>query len=898
MIGKFCSGLTLAVLMISSATHAETTGAKVNPALDLAANSSDQIPLQIRTLEDFPDLTDGYAIFQGGARVQRLEKKSFDAKAPFCYFDLANTDQKGRPAPILKGLVIPAKVQPQFTHAGLFGQIPIHSDAISLTLEDDSAPVEISCHWPKARKDAAIPIKTSFTVSDISSVVGNLFQIEHSQKRKSKSREEAIRFEANTSLVFMEAAVVDVKSSQFLSSLHLGDFELTEGCDPQTKTNCEPIKVHKFGLSKMSDGNVHFILAPDLSGSTTGDRPLIEAAMKRFVMKSKKTDSFSLIPFDGSAQVFMQRTHDRTRAQVEISRMMTQFGGGTNITSAVESASREANSHGKGARNVLVLITDGEDGYDYKQLAAQAILSNMVIFAIDVRGNSSYATNLQGLAEATGGFYLYANGYQNLASELDRLMSIWGAYYFFEYYGKPPQEGKIPNRVIRVKWNDPVTVYASRGFHGPQVQGIGSKKAEIENSELNERIEAEYRKRKADYQALDIFSKADRAATLSDVKTLFQSSSSDGDIDVVAQRAIDLLTSFAEFEELLSSDAAKVSRRIQPRLIEMMISNIPKLDYLKLQKVHYLKLMRLASTAEQYERIARALMSTFKSSLDYLELLNLNPGAGSVSQDEAVRLSEIKSQLVIDGARNFAACGPSSQEKSEYLKFALSAEGQFAIERNFLKSALSGSKESLTKLKASVKSQAEVPALISKLLRLCESPKDVLSVFEAFPNESPASVAATRPPLILGSVDLLKALRFTTTDIAVVLTYVPRAVDRIRLLQALDVEALTFGSLIGTQVTSDDLLRVLEHLLPKAKSKAQFVAILKSQSANENPEVQRTFQAIQISMMGAFQRLPGQLNDFKSLFELCRSGNCKERVKSAARMNSADSEKSVIEGWN
>lgn len=205
-----------------------------------------------------------------------------------------------------------------------------------------------------------------------------------------------------------------------------------------------------FGLAgpvlylEVARSNASVMLVIDVSGSmqATDVQPTrlaaAEAAARTLIDTLPANDRVGLISFNGSARLEQPPTDDRGAVLAALGTL--QAGGATAIGDALSLAVRQlapaARAAPAGSRpaSMIVLLTDGvaNSGIDPLAAAAQARSAGIAVQAVGIgRRDASVRVHgqlvggvdeqaLQGIAEATGGKYFYAE-------ESGRLAQIYGA---------------------------------------------------------------------------------------------------------------------------------------------------------------------------------------------------------------------------------------------------------------------------------------------------------------------------------------------------------------------------------------------------------------------------------------------------------------------------------------
>ncbi|MDX6377417.1 MAG: tight adherence protein [Gaiellaceae bacterium] len=172
------------------------------------------------------------------------------------------------------------------------------------------------------------------------------------------------------------------------------------------------------------------VLAIDTSGSMHG-APIKEAlaAAGEFLASVKQGDQVAIVTFGHTAQVVQPLTADTAALATALANLTNDHTPGTALNDGALLGVKELASAPVSARRVLVVMTDGKDSSSVvtmKEVAQQAVDSEVAVYAIALRSTQFSPEVLQQLAGATGGSYRdaetggLANVYRAVADELAR----------------------------------------------------------------------------------------------------------------------------------------------------------------------------------------------------------------------------------------------------------------------------------------------------------------------------------------------------------------------------------------------------------------------------------------------------------------------------------------------
>ena len=163
-----------------------------------------------------------------------------------------------------------------------------------------------------------------------------------------------------------------------------------------------PVNMDINGEAELPSMAIMFVI--DKSGSMSGDK-LVEA--KNSAIKSlellRDEDSVGVISFDTyfSRVAPLSKLED-SRDDVQAAISSIQIEGGTSIYPAVKAAADELLNY-KASVKHIVLLTDGQDGYNLYGPLIKQLTDNEITLSSIALGNDCNVQLLQSIAEATGG---------------------------------------------------------------------------------------------------------------------------------------------------------------------------------------------------------------------------------------------------------------------------------------------------------------------------------------------------------------------------------------------------------------------------------------------------------------------------------------------------------------
>jgi VWFA-related protein len=215
--------------------------------------------------------------------------------------------------------------------------------------------------------------------------------------------------------VLLNCAVVDEKGRPILD-LSRGDFHISEDGVPQTTTSF----VHQ-------DLPVSMGILIDSSGSMLDKRTAVNAAALKMLEESNPRDSAFVVNFNEKAYLDQGFTTDRVALNRGISRF--EAHGPTALYDAVAASADELAHHGKQAKQVLLIITDGADNASrialneairrVQNLGGPVVYTIGLLYDTDKREATKAHDDLESLSEETGGIAYFPKS----LDEVDRIAS-------------------------------------------------------------------------------------------------------------------------------------------------------------------------------------------------------------------------------------------------------------------------------------------------------------------------------------------------------------------------------------------------------------------------------------------------------------------------------------------
>jgi Ca-activated chloride channel family protein len=221
------------------------------------------------------------------------------------------------------------------------------------------------------------------------------------------------RITINTELVSLTVTVTD-KQGRYVPGLDRGAFAVYED-DVRQEIS--------FFSDRDAPASVGVVF--DVSGSMRGEKILrARDALARFIQTSHPEDEYSLIGFNGSAKLLLDRTRDSEA-------LIAQFGhinpqGNTALYDAV-AFGLDALVHSRYAKRALIVISDGEDNKSrstFNQVKRKSQESGVTIYTILIgplppRSNSGMI--MDQLASASGGKSFFPSNAEAMSEAFERI---------------------------------------------------------------------------------------------------------------------------------------------------------------------------------------------------------------------------------------------------------------------------------------------------------------------------------------------------------------------------------------------------------------------------------------------------------------------------------------------
>lgn len=263
---------------------------------------------------------------------------------------------------------------------------------------------------------------------------------------------ETIRFD--TSLVVIDAQVINQRSGEFVTGLKAGDFILFDDGIRQ--------EISHFSQDKL---NLSVMLLLDLSGSVSPALNEIRAGALGALNRLKRTDEVAVMAFSSKVELVQDFTRDRelTSARIAGIERTPVIGQGTSLYQGLaDAAAHLARLGGRSTRRIIIVITDNV-AWEYRStgltteevtravLDSESMVCGLVvagtltrtekIFLRDGDGRDLYRRRMtiDPFIDLTGGELLKSNP-AGVADQLGRLVDHLRSRYSFGY--TPKREGE------------------------------------------------------------------------------------------------------------------------------------------------------------------------------------------------------------------------------------------------------------------------------------------------------------------------------------------------------------------------------------------------------------------------------------------------------------------------
>jgi len=257
--------------------------------------------------------------------------------------------------------------------------------------------------------------------------------------------------QVESQIVLLDVSVTDANGKP-VTDLRPDEFRITERTVPQT-----------IASFRHEDLPVSLGILIDSSGSMYDKRVAVDAASLDLVKLSNPEDEAFLVDFSWEAFIDQDFTNDITKLQQGLSYIKSS--GGTAIYDAVVASADYLSKNAKHPKQVLLIVTDGEDNASSATLE-QAIrriqdFDGPVVYCIGLLfGDDTNKTEarharrvLETLSEQTGGAAYFPKSVKDVDAITKEVANDIRTQYTIAYHStKPPELGGY--RVVRVEARD------------------------------------------------------------------------------------------------------------------------------------------------------------------------------------------------------------------------------------------------------------------------------------------------------------------------------------------------------------------------------------------------------------------------------------------------------------
>ena len=261
----------------------------------------------------------------------------------------------------------------------------------------------------------------------------------------------------NTDMVIVRATVTD-RSGKAVTDLRKNEFRITEDGVEQT------IELFSPEAAPVSRG-----LVLDRSGSMMDMIKDVYGAALHVIDEGTSQDEVFILTFNDKTKFATRFSADRKMLDTSIRGLRAD--GGTALYDAIAAGLTEFRQ-ARFRKKVLVVITDGEDNESrlkFDEILHRAQEDEAIIYTVGMFGGgklSWYATQLERLAEATGGSAHFPTNARECRAAMDQIGLAVSQQYSFGYYSTNTNyDGSW--RQLKLKINRPgsFSIAARRGYY-------------------------------------------------------------------------------------------------------------------------------------------------------------------------------------------------------------------------------------------------------------------------------------------------------------------------------------------------------------------------------------------------------------------------------------------------
>lgn len=183
------------------------------------------------------------------------------------------------------------------------------------------------------------------------------------------------------------------------------------------------IAINDFSLEKLEYSGVNIMLCCDVSGSMSNSMDNLRSAISTFVAEKNRNENLAVTAFN--SVIVAEKPFGTPDSELTAFAQELGSGGGTDIYSSVQSCLGNFPDRDKEC-NVLIVLTDGQDGSDrsaleiYNTIGAMALDKKVTIYTVGL-GDSVDTGYLTTIANSANGSFVYVSSSESLNSFFDTL---------------------------------------------------------------------------------------------------------------------------------------------------------------------------------------------------------------------------------------------------------------------------------------------------------------------------------------------------------------------------------------------------------------------------------------------------------------------------------------------
>lgn len=284
----------------------------------------------------------------------------------------------------------------------------------------------------------------------------------------------------NVNEVLLPCTVIDA-NGRLVTDLQAGNFRVWEDDAPQTVSSFE-----------FRDVPISLGILVDNSGSMRGKRDAVDAAALDLVRQSNPQDTAFVVNFNEHAFLDQGFTSNISYLERGLSHFDTR--GTTAIYDAVAASADELSRYAKWPKQVLLIITDGEDNasrltleqavHRVQQLNGPVIYTIGLLYDSESRDEAQRAHDaLVALSQGTGGFAYFPSSLQDVSQITSEVAQVIRNQYTVGYHSsRPPSQSGY--RRVHVEAIAPkrgrLTVKTRSGYYPAEIKQMHSADTQAE----------------------------------------------------------------------------------------------------------------------------------------------------------------------------------------------------------------------------------------------------------------------------------------------------------------------------------------------------------------------------------------------------------------------------------